>query len=118
MNNAHSLPIHTEAAERVERGAAFLDGVFPCWYRFIDLDVLNLENPELCILGQLYGRYSTGTRDLYLDTDIERVVSYGLNFYGLIFPTYNDYRKHCLETHVAWQIAVKYRLTSEREAGI
>ena len=38
----------------VERGAAFLDDVYPEWWAVIDTDTLKLDNTQLCVLGQLY----------------------------------------------------------------
>lgn len=36
----------------VERGAAWLDKKCPTWFREIDLESLDLEDAEYCILGQ------------------------------------------------------------------
>jgi hypothetical protein len=49
---------HTEARERVARGAALLDGVKPGWYRQIDTETLRLSSCFRCVLGQLFGHYS------------------------------------------------------------
>lgn len=42
----------TTIAERVAAGAAFLDGQDPGWWREIDLESLDLGEPDLCVLGQ------------------------------------------------------------------
>jgi hypothetical protein len=39
---------------RVTRGAEALDRVLPSWYRLVNTELLDLENPALCILGQLF----------------------------------------------------------------
>lgn len=39
---------------RVKRGAALLDEVIPGWDQKIDLNVLVLSDPALCVLGQVY----------------------------------------------------------------
>lgn len=38
---------------RVARGAAWLDTVLPGWCRNIDLELLDMEHPWRCIIGQL-----------------------------------------------------------------
>lgn len=40
--------------DRVKRGAEWLDGEMPGWERKIDLDMLRLDSPCNCILGQLF----------------------------------------------------------------
>ena len=42
-------------AERVARGAAYLDEREPGWWQRIDLDALDLAVPCKCVLGQLDG---------------------------------------------------------------
>lgn len=44
-------------AERVERGAKFLDGVKPGWFDEIDTDRLSMRWTKSCVLGQLYGTF-------------------------------------------------------------
>ena len=39
---------------RIEQGAEFLDEIFPIWRKLINVEVLNLEHADQCILGQLY----------------------------------------------------------------
>lgn len=43
------------ASERVARGAAYLDGVAPQWWRRIDVGTLNLSGCYACVLAQTYG---------------------------------------------------------------
>lgn len=52
MTRAASLPKTTPV--RVCRGVAFLDENVPGWETMIDLDDLDLEKTERCILGQLW----------------------------------------------------------------
>lgn len=42
---------------RVNRGAAWLDKVFPDWVNRINLESLKLVSGERCVLGQLFGDY-------------------------------------------------------------
>lgn len=49
--------------ERVAAGAAFLDERDPEWWREIDLDALELDDPSACVLGQ---RCPAERRDRYL----------------------------------------------------
>jgi len=43
--------------EVVNRGVMFLNFFNPGWKEKIDIDNLNMGDPKLCILGQLYGDY-------------------------------------------------------------
>ncbi len=45
-------------AERVARGAGWLDSALPGWHREIDLNRLILSSPCRCVLGQLWGDYA------------------------------------------------------------
>ena len=58
--------------DRVARGAALLDEHLPGWTDEIDLDDLDLENPCLCVLGQVgftlgHANREGGTFSLALD---------------------------------------------------
>lgn len=46
--------------ERVRRGADYLDGVDPEWYRQVDAETLELGDGRHCILGQLHGEFRLG----------------------------------------------------------
>lgn len=53
--------------ERVNRGAALLDAHFgsrQAWASQINADRLDIESYKVCILGQLFGGYSTGLSSL------------------------------------------------------
>lgn len=51
--------------ERVLAGAAALDRLsLTDWVDRIDLDTLDVDNVESCVLGQLYGRYWRAVRVL------------------------------------------------------
>lgn len=43
--------------EAVDRGIKFLDYFHPGWKEKIDVDKLDMDDNECCILGQLYGDY-------------------------------------------------------------
>lgn len=51
------------AREAVARGAEMLYGAGKD-IRDIDLNVLNVEDPSYCVLGQLYGSYTNGANEL------------------------------------------------------
>jgi hypothetical protein len=56
-------------AARVRRGAALLDRFRPGWAREIDCDRLAMESCDSCILGQLWGDYMDGFRELVRPLD-------------------------------------------------
>jgi hypothetical protein len=41
-------------ADRVKRGASFLDEEKPGWFNLIDLDKLNMGDGSDCVIGQLF----------------------------------------------------------------
>lgn len=52
-------------AKRVQRGATLLDEKKPGWWDgkdkpTINLEILNMENRNMCVLGQCFGWYETG----------------------------------------------------------
>ncbi len=67
-------------AERVRTGAAFLDQRWPAgaWVARVDVFTLDLRNPRYCILGQLYGDFTTGSEVL----QTYRVAGYSSYGYG------------------------------------
>jgi hypothetical protein len=46
--------------QRVAAGAALLDRHEPRWWRQVDPDRLDLADPALDVLGQLYGQFEVG----------------------------------------------------------
>ena len=51
--------------ERVMKGAALLDEKVPDWRGRVNVTVLNLADPWRCVLGQVFGLYSTGAAELF-----------------------------------------------------
>jgi hypothetical protein len=82
--------------ERVARGAAALDERKPGWNEQIDLDVLDLNNCNNCILGQLYGHYAGAPQALkWLDPlDVAGYIApdYGFDRRPSLFVGDADYR--------------------------
>ncbi len=55
--------------ERVELGATVLDEYASDWYRFVDLELLDIQSTQNCVLGQIFGSFKNGTRDLGFEGD-------------------------------------------------
>jgi hypothetical protein len=55
--------------EAVQRGAALLDDLDPQWFEHIDLGRLDMGECARCILGQIYGNYTTGLDRIGNDLD-------------------------------------------------
>ncbi len=51
-----SLPMAAIVA-RVEDGAAWLDEARPGWADLVDLNILDLDDPRCCVLGQVFGGF-------------------------------------------------------------
>lgn len=52
----------------VKRGIKFLDENVPDWHDRVDVQKLDLGSCQECILGQLYGSFDDGYRELGLST--------------------------------------------------
>lgn len=60
------------AQERVQAGVKFLDmRLGPDWPNKIDPEKLRMGDSALCVLGQMYGSYSTGIAELGLLNPID-----------------------------------------------
>ena len=67
---------------RVRRGAKLLDKTLPGWEKKIRLHDLDLNNCEVCILGQLYRSYFKGL-DALFDGDLAYKARYLYGFSSL-----------------------------------
>jgi hypothetical protein len=66
------------AEEQVRRGIAFLDARNdPSWRQYVNWDMLDMRNQELCVLGQLYGSYGLAVRRLGIDLESTEPSSLG-----------------------------------------
>ena len=55
------------SAERVARGAAYMDENYPGWERRVDLSILDINNPTSCICGQVVSLGQCGGWSLVSD---------------------------------------------------
>lgn len=70
--------------ERVERGVIWLDKVCPDWRDKVDLDKLDINHADHCILGQLFGDFYEVEffQDRYGHIDWDKAYQYGFNVMG------------------------------------
>jgi hypothetical protein len=76
----------TNLETRVARGAAWLDTFDPDWVDAIDLNALDLQSCEQCVLGQRFGRYDHGVTLLASDTgriDMHVRSEFGFSTWGI-----------------------------------
>ena len=73
-----SKTISEALKKRVKAGAAFLDVVKPNWWKKgeVDLEELDLAQPNVCMLGELYGDYNYGKTKLGLDNESAEFVGF------------------------------------------
>lgn len=100
---------------RVRRGALLLDSERPGWAEAIDIEILDLEDVENCILGQVFGDYSLGSQALGFVDGYERQ---GCGFTIISDEQWGDYPRLTR----AWLVAVHERVGGKhvdypREAG-
>jgi hypothetical protein len=109
--------------DRVEKGAALLDGVRPGWAGEIATDRLAMETCNKCVLGQLYGDYQEGWFRVLEPLPASRLFSaaaHGFTLYGTEQDTGIDPRAVILDRFAvlaeAWRAEVRRRL-GEAERG-
>lgn len=66
------------AEANVEAGMALFDRTVPDWELAMNVHKLNVYDPELCPLGQLFGDYAVGGDTIGL-LDDDGLIPYGLN---------------------------------------
>lgn len=95
--------------DRVARGAALLDEQVPGWERRIDPDRLDVTSACGCILGQVFGSYDDGCRQLQLgvtddelfEVDTLEAARHGFETYGLsLYVDLQDAWDNMLATRV------------------
>lgn len=60
-------PQPSNVRERIKNGAAFLDKTLgPGWSGRVNPETLVISSSSHCVLGQLYGSFSSGIRQLHL----------------------------------------------------
>ncbi len=65
----------------VQRGCALLDAKVPGWRERIDLEKFDLLVSCHCVLGQLYGEYSEGRKQMFAwDSCREDAVKHGFHY--------------------------------------
>jgi hypothetical protein len=66
------------------RGAALLDKKRPYWAELVSVTSLDMTNTGKCVLGQVYGHYAEGLRDLFGDAaqDMELSDYHGFSAFG------------------------------------
>ena len=102
------ISVEIEVPQQVYDGITLLDKEAPTWWEAdpsdrepIDLIHLDLGSTDRCILGQIYGDYSTGKHELGL--------TYGSD-YG--FDQFDDITDH--ELTGIWRSLIEYRRREAR----
>lgn len=62
ITTTKELEVYVKA--RVDAGSSWLDKKLPGWEAMIDLDKLNMINPNKCVLGQTIGYSLETTKDV------------------------------------------------------
>ena len=57
MKTIKTMKLKERLKKRIQAGIAFLNVKSPNWLKKIDLEKLDLNEPKLCILGEVYGDY-------------------------------------------------------------
>jgi hypothetical protein len=96
------------AVSRVARGVAFLNARVPGWEERVDLNTLDIQHLEHCVLGQLFGDYVIGVEELGLKEEGDRLDEVSVHSLGFQAsgdegqPTYADLTE-------AWKAIIEER---------
>lgn len=63
--------LYTGPEEKADAGARLLDAKNPGWYRYVDTKTLRMFDGRQCVLGQVYGNFGHGLRQLRIAGDPE-----------------------------------------------
>lgn len=101
---------------RVVAGAIMLDGVDPAWFTKINLDTLDLSNPQSCILGQWNGNFWEGKNELFGKADVNYATQKSRDY--AFDADRNDSENTFKKLTRLWKTQIKRRLLSAAEAII
>ena len=98
---------------RAKIGATYLDVVRPGWAAEINLDILDLSNCEVCVLGQLYGNFWPAAENLFAmrATGVRRRIDQGCHAAAIEtgFNVPDDVEDYVPLT-AAWKAEIRRRL--------
>ncbi len=77
--------INTIIRERVSRGVKLLNRVKPGWFRKVRPRKLNMADCWECILGQLFGEYTTGQSELFKWWDTVKSIKHGFSDHTQVY---------------------------------
>lgn len=89
---------------RVARGAALLDQRLPGWYGAVEVDRLNIADPQACILGQVYGSYYRGLHRLFGPDGVDDATD-------SLMHGFNGTLGQMSHLNRAWQEAIRDRMS-------
>ncbi len=105
---------------RVARGVEFLDKVYPGWDSKIALGRLAMETCDKCILGQLYGDYYRGFREILVSfpaTIMYKSADFGFTLYDHEQNSWKESQEVILskfrELADTWRDAIRGRLENK-----
>lgn len=93
-------------ATRAALGAALLDEQRPGWALEVSRRSLEMQSPCRCVLGQVYGYYTWGLRELDLDDGYRAAVL------GFTYANAGSLEWEALDA--AWEIEVRVRQAATR----
>ena len=90
--------------QRVANGAKLLDEHQPRWFTMVDLEVFTIVSIDTCILGQVYGGFVAGCRELGIEGNRPEEERLGFEL------THEEYLSElCLEIEDAWCTQIEAR---------
>lgn len=97
----------TAVAERVAKGAAFLDERTPGWWQRIDLSSLDMDDADQCVFGQVCGPYHESAIEIF-GNNWGAPAAHGFNAEGGE-RTYAEWAFEIAELDAEWRRAIAAR---------
>jgi hypothetical protein len=102
---------------KVQKGARLLDQKCPNWHKKIKLDRLDMEWSESCVLGQVYGCYAVGLRNLNLHKKSWHNTYIRGQQHGFTITPWTTNTKICFQYLTSlWRQEIRSRRWAERAA--
>jgi hypothetical protein len=98
----------------VDRGAELLDRQpGPGWAHKVDVETLDVSEGYLCVLGQVFGSFTDGLRELELGS----LFNNEAGDYGFDAPSGGDFDAACEELTLLWRNKINERQGSRHHPG-
>lgn len=98
-----------ESKDDVYRGAALLDDLVSGWFMIVDINLLDMQSCEKCVLAQIFGEFNTGIITVKQLIGSHSSYSYQRIAYHCGFDLPSEYDYHFDVLTEQWRDEIKRR---------